>query len=147
MAAWGRALGRTDFLGALSIGEATELLKKLFDNRRMLLIVDDVWDAAHAAPFLRARGDGCALLMTTRLAEVARAFTPSGDTMYALPVLAKEDGVRLLAILAPDAVARHPAECRELVDDLVLRQGEIDWRFTTEDARIRLARLYPSFQS
>ncbi len=24
--------------------------------------------------------------------------------------------------------------------------GKIDWRFTTEDARVKLKRLYPSFQ-
>ncbi len=40
------------------------------EDRNCLLVIDDVWDAAHLRPFLRG-GHACARLFTTRDAEIA----------------------------------------------------------------------------
>lgn len=45
-----------------------ELASKL-EGRNCLIVIDDVWKTAHAAPFLRG-GPGCMRLVTTRLADV-----------------------------------------------------------------------------
>jgi hypothetical protein len=38
-------------------------------------------------------------------------------------------------------------EIQAWAKDRNAKQKGVDWRFTTEDARIRLKRLYPQFQS
>jgi hypothetical protein len=91
----------------------------------MLLIVDDIWNVAHALPFVRAAANSrCALLATTRLTSVANALAelyPAGksdDNPYLLPVLTDENALILLRNLAPAVVAAHFDECLELVRDL-----------------------------
>jgi hypothetical protein len=116
---WGRALGTTELLRAHTLDDATLQLADLLHNKRMLLIVDDVWDQAHAAPFIKASvGSKCAVLITTRLTNVAEALTADGQRIYVLPVLTEENAFTLLHNLAPEVVAQHPNECRELVQDL-----------------------------
>ena len=91
----------------------------------MLLIVDDVWNASHALPFVRAAANSrCALLATTRLVSVADALarldTPrnSDENVYVLPVLSEENALVLLRYLAPAVVEEHFEECVQLVRDL-----------------------------
>ena len=66
MATWGRALGTDDILKAKSVEEAQNLLAGLLRNKRMLLIIDDVWKAEDVFPF-KVGGLGCATLITTRI--------------------------------------------------------------------------------
>jgi hypothetical protein len=56
--------------GFVSVEDAAQALAEKLDQKRCLIVVDDVWDAAHLKPFLRA-GPGCARLVTTRQAPVA----------------------------------------------------------------------------
>jgi hypothetical protein len=83
----------------------------------VLLIVDDLWQVEHAAPF-KAAGHDCALVMTSRLTDVARALAATPSDLYRLPVLADEPALELLGILTPETVASHPDEARALVRDL-----------------------------
>jgi len=118
IAAWGRTLGRDDFLRIATPQEAATQLAATLHQKRMLLIVDDVWDAGHAAYFLQAQGPQCGLLFTTRLPEVAQAIAQKEETIYALPVLTEEDAVKLMRLLAREVVDQYPGECRELIRDL-----------------------------
>lgn len=113
---WAEALGlgagqtaRVDILSAQLAGALRD--------RRVLLIVDDVWQAEHALPF-RVGGQGCALVMTTRLNDVAVAIAPTAADVYRLPVLSVDSGLELLRKLAPDTLRSSPAEARELIEDL-----------------------------
>jgi hypothetical protein len=116
LAAWGRALGVPQ-LEARTIEEASAQLTALLRNKRMLLIVDDIWQKEHAIPF-RVGGSGCALLITTRLPEVAREIAPSAGDVYVLGVLTVEKALELLRELAPQVVADNPEVSHELVQDL-----------------------------
>ena len=118
LAAWGRALGSDDLLKAPTIGEAIEQLGAKLQHKRMLLIVDDVWDPGHGALFQKAQGSNCGLLITTRLPEVADTLAQIERTIYKLPVLTEEDALKLMRILAPTVVNQHPDKCLELVIDL-----------------------------
>jgi hypothetical protein len=71
----------------------------------------------HAVPF-KVAGHDCALVMTSRLTDVARALAPTASDLYRLPVLADESALELLGILTPATVAGHPDEARALVRDL-----------------------------
>jgi hypothetical protein len=118
MARWGRVLGTDEILRAPTLKEATAQLAGLLRHRRMLLIVDDVWEVAHALPFTKVLGEQCALLATTRLPQVAEHLTSSEDHIYTLPVLTEENSLKLLRILVPVIVTQYEDECRELVRDL-----------------------------
>lgn len=117
LAAWGGMLESPDLHGAKTVEEASRMLTGILRTKRALLIVDDVWETAHLLPF-RVGGAGCALLLTTRLPEIARAIAPTPDDVYLLGVLDKVDALSLLRILAPAVVDANEAECRELVEDL-----------------------------
>jgi hypothetical protein len=116
LAAWGRAFGIDDIIRD-SIEEASARLTALLREKRVLLIVDDVWEVAHAMPF-KVGGRGCKLLITTRLTGVADALAPTPDAIYKLGVLTDDKALELLRTLAPDVVRQHPAACRELVREL-----------------------------
>jgi nucleoside phosphorylase len=117
LAAWGRALSIPNLAQARTTEEVSAQLRAVLRIKRMLLIVDDVWDARHTELF-RVGGPGCALLVTTRLPGVARTIAPTPGDVYILGVLSDEKALELLQTLAPDAVREHPAVCQELVDDL-----------------------------
>lgn len=71
----------------------------------------------HARPF-RVGGEGSALVMTSRLNDVAVALAPTAADLYRLPVLSEEAGLEMLGKLAPEALAEEPEAARELVRDL-----------------------------
>jgi hypothetical protein len=117
MATWGRALGTEEILKANSIEDAHTILSGLMRNKRMLLIIDDVWQTADALPF-KVGGVGCATLVTTRLDGIANDLAPTAASIYRLQVLKDDDALELLRQLAPMAVQKHPGECVVLVKEL-----------------------------
>jgi len=117
LATWGRVLGTDDLLRAKSVEEASTQLTALLRNKRMLLIVDDVWEPEHAMPF-RVGGATCAMLVTTRVNSVAQALAPTPDDIYKLAVLSDEKSLELLQLLAPTVVAQFPNESLDLVHEL-----------------------------
>lgn len=56
--------------GFVSIEDAAQALAEKLEHKHCLIVVDDVWDVAHLAPFLRG-AEHCARLVTTRQARVA----------------------------------------------------------------------------
>lgn len=117
MATWGRALGTEEILKANSIEDAQTILSGLLRNKRILLIIDDVWQTADALPF-KVGGIGCATLVTTRLDGIASELAPTADSIYRLQVLKDDDALELLRRLAPTAIQDHPKECLVLVKEL-----------------------------
>lgn len=116
LAAWGRALNSEFLQQARDIKQAQDILSGLLQDKQMLLIIDDVWNAAHAAPFL-VGGKGCATLVTTRLNDLSRELVPP-DQVYILPVLDADAALELLGKLAPQVLTNHPTQARELVEAL-----------------------------
>ncbi len=117
IAAWGRALGTDELLRAKNLEEAKSQLAALLRNKRMLLIIDDVWQPEHAEP-LNVGGTNCATLVTTRRDDVANALAPSASSIYRLKVLKDEDALILLRELAPTVAEKHPNESLVLVQEL-----------------------------
>ena len=117
MAAWGRALGTDEILKAKSVAEARAQLTALLRKKRMLLIVDDAWETAHAEAF-RVGGRECAMLVTTRRNDVAHEIAPTPDDIYPLPILTEAQSMELLGTIAKKVVAHYPEPCRELAREL-----------------------------
>lgn len=113
LATWGRAIGFPLLdLNAHTVEEASAQLTALLYNKRILLIVDDVWAIEHVKPF-RVNGRGSALLVTTRLPEVAQRIAPGA--VYVLGVLSEEKALELLQTLAPKVVKENFEASRKLV--------------------------------
>jgi len=114
---WGEALhlippGKTPTLEDLT-GQITSVLQ----DRQMILIIDDVWQVEHAAPF-RVGGQDSVMVMSSRLSNIARSLAPTSGDVYRLPVLSDKYAFSLLERLAPQAVQQHPEEALELIHDL-----------------------------
>jgi hypothetical protein len=119
LAEWGRILGTDELLRTPTIDEAVVKLAALIRHRRMLLIVDDIWNQAHAVPFIKAAtGSRCVLLATTRLTSVAEELATDEKRIYNLPVLTEENALILLHHLAPAIVEKYRDECLQLVIDI-----------------------------
>jgi hypothetical protein len=117
MASWGIALGRDEILKTNSIQGTQNLLASALRNKRMLLIVDDVWQSEHAIPF-NVGGPGCKTLVTTRLNDVARELAPDPENIYLLPFLTDESAMEFMSILAPSVVQAYHDDVLLLVHEL-----------------------------
>jgi hypothetical protein len=116
LGSWLTALG-VDPGDMPGVKERTSRLAGLLRERRMMLIIDDVWDAAQAQPFC-VGGRDCRTLVTTRHPEVARDLGLPEGNIYRLEVLGDDASVDLLRSLAPDAVARDPEGTLRLAREL-----------------------------
>ncbi len=117
LSAWADAFKLSEPGRARKIEEISAQLTAVLREKRVLLIVDDVWQAEHAQPF-RVGGQMCALVITSRLNDVANALAPTAFDLYRLPVLTDTAALELLAKLTPETTAEYPDEARELVRDL-----------------------------
>ncbi|WP_280910240.1 NB-ARC domain-containing protein [Streptomyces sp. SAI-208] len=109
--AWGRVLG-VDLLGEHTVSACSDRLRAALSGTRTLLVIDDVWAAEDAQPFLVA-GTRCRTLLTTREPPVATRLSTRAHA-HRLDVLLPQDSLDLLGRLAPGVVERHPAQAREL---------------------------------
>jgi tetratricopeptide (TPR) repeat protein len=83
------------------LAERAQILRNAIGQRRMLLVIDDVWDI-EVANTLRCGGPNCCHLVTTRDKGIAREFAGS---VYAESLLALDEvqALQLLRKLAPEA--------------------------------------------
>ncbi len=109
---WAKGLG-TDTTGLSSATTLSQAVRDSIDQRRILLVIDDVWNL-DAARTLRCGGPNCSHLVTTRDRAIARAFTSTGWTCT-LPALDDEEAYQLLQALAPEACAAEPGRVRSLL--------------------------------
>jgi len=83
--------------------------------KRMLLVIDDVWEAHEGLTF-KIGGANCAHLVTTRLPKVAREI--AGEGAIELRELDEEEGLRLLDHFVPEVTSAEPDEARLLVNEV-----------------------------
>ena len=100
-----------------ALADASGRLRAALQEKRVLLVIDDAWQADQANHLLVAGKQGAALV-TTRLPKVAQAITTSNDQIIKLDVLSDEDGLRIIKAFVPNVVAAHQNHCLELVQTL-----------------------------
>jgi len=111
---WGVALG-IPLHEMASLPTAKDRAKIIHANigmRRMLMVIDDAWQATTALTF-KLGGPNCAHLLTTRIPEVALGFGTGKTTV--VRELGEHDGLTLLEQIAPWAVRARPGAARALV--------------------------------
>lgn len=80
--------------------------------RNMLLVIDDVWDAAHATA-LQVGGANCRYLVTSRFPSESNFLAPDG--VVHLKELSPPESLHLLRQLAPIAVEKEPDKVLQLI--------------------------------
>ncbi len=114
LARWGTLLG----VSSTAIGNTNsplawgQALRAVIGKRRMLLVIDDVWQL-DAALALQVGGPYCAHLITTRFPQIAFGFAIEGA--MEVPELSDADGLALLARFASGLVAQEPEQAIALV--------------------------------
>jgi uncharacterized membrane protein len=87
---WIRTLDKSrEAFSANTLESASQYLHTLLADKRMLLVVDDVWNAAHAEWF-RVGGGGCRVLVTTREAQI------EGAEFYSLDLMSEPEALDLV---------------------------------------------------
>jgi NB-ARC domain len=117
LALWCRQLGAAAAAESNGVNALSAQLAGLLRGKRILLIVDDVWQAEQATPLL-VGGRGTAALLTTRSTEEAYRLASVPDDIYVLEVLTEADGLALLRTLAPSVVEEYPGPAAELVAEV-----------------------------
>jgi hypothetical protein len=119
LAPWGRAFGSDALSRAATLDDAIVALRELLLEKRALLIADDVWKSEHGVPFLRARGENCAVILTTRMSfDVSGLTDTNPGAIYNLPTLTQEHAFELLAAIAPEVCTQFARQTRQLVKQL-----------------------------
>lgn len=114
---WGAALSIDQVAQAKDSQRASTMLRNHLTAARVLIIIDDIWDAQHLLPF-KIGGDQSATLLTTRLNNVAQAIATRPEQLIKVPILAQAASFELLRTIIPQIVADYPAEIGALIDDL-----------------------------
>ncbi len=111
---WGALLGIASAERAkFSSAEAwTTAIRAALGERKVLLVIDDVWKLEDALA-LKVGGPHCAYILTTRFPQLAIQFASDGVTV--VEELNEDDSLALLGQLVPEFVARQPEEARELI--------------------------------
>lgn len=111
---WARALGmEEEELAALgSAAQARDAIADRIGARRMLVVIDDVWQESDARQFII--GANCAHLVTSRIPTEVLDFT---EHLTSVGELSEDEGLSLLAQFAPKVAAEEEAEARALVRD------------------------------
>jgi NB-ARC domain-containing protein/TIR domain-containing protein len=107
--------------------DAAYHLGQALEERNCLIVIDDVWHAAHLKPFLRG-GRGCVRLITTRLADIA-----PDATRFAVDAMNLAQATELLA----KGLQVSPRE-RTSLRQLAARLGE--WPLLLDLANAQLRR-------
>jgi tetratricopeptide (TPR) repeat protein len=89
---WARAFG-CDFSGLPDLDSRAAAMRNVLADKRVLVVLDDVWRADRARPLL-PNGDECAVLITTRDVEVAAALNL---TPYMVEALSPFESYQLMA--------------------------------------------------
>jgi hypothetical protein len=100
----------------IHVEQAASRIAAVLRDKRVLLIVDDVWDA-HDAAWFKVGGHRCATIMTTRVTGVANDLATTRD-IYVLKGLEQKASEELLEALAPNVVPDHRQAVSNLARDL-----------------------------
>lgn len=110
-----RSLGGPPLEQVSSVEEASLHLNNFVGDKKLLIVVDDVFEAEHALP-LKIPREG-ALVATSRSSAVAHELSRHGE-VYELQTLSEGEAVELLGKIAPMVAQEDSDLCRELAREL-----------------------------
>lgn len=130
--AWALDVDKEMLAQVQSVEQGRDLVASAIGSRRMLLVVDDVWQY-DAAKVFQDLGGHCGHLLISRIPEIAIRFSAGKPTK--VRELTNEEGMRLLSQFIPDVVKAEPAAALELVE----ASGGLPLALTLFGNRLKLA--------
>jgi len=112
-----KAFHDNEMMQSTTLEKAVNRMTELLKEKNTLIILDDVWEVEHLAPFINSIGKKSSILFTTREPVLAKTITVPLN-IYKLEILLENDAVKLLEVLAPDVVSNYPKESLKLVQEL-----------------------------
>jgi WD40 repeat protein len=88
--------------GFATLEAATEALSVALGDKRLLLVIDDVWDRVHLRPFLEG-GPHCARLVTTRIRDILPEAARSVD----VDAMHSDEALALLRAGLPETITHQ----------------------------------------
>jgi tetratricopeptide (TPR) repeat protein/transcriptional regulator with XRE-family HTH domain len=112
---WGTMFGIAgDGIGTKSNETWVTILREAIGTRRLLVILDDVWDYKDTIA-LKVGGPYCSYIATTRFPQIAASFAMPMQAAIRVPELSEENGIILLERLAPEITTYSGEKVRTLV--------------------------------
>ena len=111
---WGEQFGE-DLSGYASPEARSRALASVLHDKKVFIVVDDVWRAEDAGLFA-VGGDDCRILLTTRNADVAR--TIAGKDVYHVKTLDENASIELLEKLTTKAATSSNEDMHSLAAQL-----------------------------
>jgi hypothetical protein len=105
---------------------ARDRIGRLFENKAVLLVIDDIWSAADVDWRPRIGKGNSAILFTTRQQDLYLSIT--GTEMVEVDFLTKEEARALLAFHAKVDVEDLPPDVNEILQHCGLRENKEDSR-------------------
>lgn len=150
-----QAIDEDKTFNPINIETASSRLRTLLQNKKVLLIIDDVWDSSHIKPFM-AGSNLCQLLITTRRNTAVEEI---GAHTYEVGILSEEESLNLIGNCVGHSLDKEEKEeiskIAKLLGYLPLAlqmaatrklRDEIEWtklRAMLEDEINRLSSLEP----
>jgi len=98
----------------VDLDTARARLPGVLSDKVCLIVLDDVWNVAHATPFVNAIGPRCRLLITTRDSSLVTAL---GAQEHSLDVLTDTAALQLLANWCDQDVGSLPSEAASVANE------------------------------
>lgn len=112
---WARQIGAVHIEALQNLEEVVTQMRLALQNKRVLLVIDDVWDEAQGGYFKQLVSDQTTLLFATRFTDVANRLAETPQNVYILPVLTPEQSFEVLSVFAPTASRVYSSELADLV--------------------------------
>lgn len=109
---WSKALG-TENPSIKSHSELRNEIQAKIANRKMLIIIDDVWNSSDLINFMFG-GNYCTLLFSTRRPKIPNEVAVPTDNQVLLNPLDDNSSIQLLKILAQKTFEHYPSKIKEL---------------------------------
>lgn len=115
IALWGDVINSDALLSSSSLKQAVINLKKYLHNKKVLIVLDDVWNEEDVLPVKQACGKDCSIIITTRIPKVINSLLLPKKAVCELPPLTDVQAFNLLSLLSPESTQLYPSECKNLL--------------------------------
>ncbi|MCG7585653.1 NB-ARC domain-containing protein, partial [Photobacterium sp. OFAV2-7] len=115
LAEWGGILGDNSISEIPSIPEAIRRLQILLRKKRMLLVVDDVWEVPNGEVFRQLAVEDCQIVFSTRETVVAENISQHDCPVFVLRPLTPKDAFKVFTVLAPEISKDWELEVKKLL--------------------------------
>lgn len=115
---WARQIGAVHIEAMHSLEDVTQNMRFALEGKRLLVVVDDVWNDNQANAFTSLRSAQSTFLFATRFSSLALDVGVTLANVYPLEGLSVDQSIELMKVFAPNASEAYADQMRPLVETL-----------------------------